>query len=551
MKIHVGQMNSTIGALESNREKIESIYRDGVSAGAQIVLVPELAITGYPPRDLLDKRMFVDANLGIRDALVAMTGETALVFGCVEPSELPVGKPLRNVAVVAQGGRVVHRQVKSLLPTYDVFDELRYFEPSSGVTVMELFGKRIGVSVCEDYWFADEQNGRRLYSTNPVEPLARGGAEILLNISASPFNVGKREARFRLFRDIALEYRLPIVYCNQVGGNDELLFDGGSVVIGADGATVWCGRSFVEESATVRLSGAPCEAVRPMSEVEEIGGALVLGLRDYARKCGFSRAVIGLSGGIDSAVVATLAAEALGAANVTAIAMPSQFSSEGSVVDARELAENLGIAMLVIPIAGIYGSYRGQFDTMFGDSAFDVTDENVQARIRGNLLMAWSNKTGALVVTTGNKSEMAVGYCTLYGDMAGGLSLLGDVYKTTVYQLAGWLNRDRRIIPRSTIEKAPSAELRPNQTDQDSLPPYTVLDAILKLYIEELHDADQIIAEGFERALVEKVTRLVDGAEFKRQQAAPTIRVTTKAFGSGRLMPIAQRWHKEKWKFIE
>jgi NAD+ synthetase len=551
MKIHVGQMNSTVGAIESNREKIEAIYRDGVEAGAQIVLVPELAVTGYPPRDLLDRKMFVDANLGVRDRLAAMTGETALVFGCVEPSEIPVGKPLRNVAVVAQGGRIVHRQFKTLLPTYDVFDELRWFEPADGVSVMRLFGRTIGVSVCEDYWFADEQKGRRLYSVNPVEPLARGGAEILLNISASPFNVGKREARFRLFRDIAVRYRLPLVYCNQVGGNDELLFDGGSVAISAEGATVWCARSFVEESAMVRLSGAPCEAVPPMSEVEEISGALVLGLRDYARKCGFSRAVIGVSGGIDSAVVAALAVEALGAENVTAISMPSQFSSEGSVADARALCENLGIAMLVVPIADIYRAYRTQFDTMFGDSTFDVTDENVQARIRGNLLMAWSNKTGALLVTTGNKSELAVGYCTLYGDMAGGLSLLGDVYKTTVYQLAEWLNREREIVPRATLDKPPSAELRPNQTDQDSLPPYSVLDAILKLYIEELHDADQIIDEGYERALVERVTRLVDGAEFKRQQAAPTIRVTTKAFGSGRLMPIAQRWHKEKWKFIK
>jgi NAD+ synthetase len=550
MKIHVGQMNSTVGALDSNRKKIEAIYRDGVAAGADIVLVPELAVTGYPPRDLLDKKMFVDANLGVRDGLAAMTGETALLFGCVEPSEIAVGKPLRNVAIVAHRGRIVHRQAKTLLPTYDVFDELRWFEPATGVAAMELFGRKIGVSVCEDYWFADERNGRRLYALNPVEPLAKEGAEILLNISASPFNVGKREARFRLFRDIAVRYARPIVYCNQVGGNDELLFDGGSVVISAAGETVWCARSFVEESALVRLEGTPCDAVHPLSEVEEIAGALVLGLRDYARKCGFTRAVIGVSGGIDSAVVATLAVEALGAENVTGIAMPSQFSSEGSVEDARALCANLGMRMLVVPIEAIYTAYREQFDGMFGDTSFDVTDENVQARIRGNLLMAWSNKTGALLVTTGNKSELAVGYCTLYGDMAGGLSLLGDVYKTTVYQVAAWLNRDRELIPRSTIEKPPSAELRPNQTDQDSLPPYPVLDAILKLYIEQLHDADRIVADGYDRALVERVTRLVDGAEFKRQQAAPTIRVTTKAFGSGRLMPIAQRWHKEKWKFM-
>ncbi|HSN69263.1 MAG TPA: NAD+ synthase, partial [Thermoanaerobaculia bacterium] len=505
---------------------------------------PELAVTGYPPRDLLDKKMFIDANLGVRDRLAAMTGETALLFGCVEPSEIPVGKPLRNVAIVAHRGRIVHRQVKTLLPTYDVFDELRWFEPAGGVAPMELFGRKIGVSVCEDYWFADEQQGRRLYSLNPVEPLARAGAEVLLNISASPFNVGKRAARFRLFRDIAVRYRLPIVYCNQVGGNDELLFDGGSVVISAEGTTVWCARSFVEESALVRLSGTPCDAVQPLSEVEEIAGALVLGLRDYAHKCGFSRAVIGVSGGIDSAVVATLAVEALGAENVTAIAMPSQFSSEGSVTDARALCANLGIAMLVVPIADIYGAYRAQFDTMFGDATFDVTDENVQARIRGNLLMAWSNKTGALVVTTGNKSELAVGYCTLYGDMAGGLSLLGDVYKTSVYKLAEWLNREREIIPRSTIDKPPSAELRPNQTDQDSLPPYPVLDAILEAFIEEDLSVGEIVARGFDKATVGRVLDLVKRNEYKRRQAPPGVRVSRRAFGRDWRYPITNGYKR-------
>ncbi|MGH9456284.1 MAG: NAD+ synthase [Thermoanaerobaculia bacterium] len=551
MKIFIAQLNPTVGALESNRAAIARAYEEGVAAGAEIVMVPELAVTGYPPRDLLDKSLFVRANLEVRDALAAMTGPAALIFGCVEPNENAWGKPLRNVAIVAQNGRVVHRQAKTLLPTYDVFDELRYFEPGSAVSVVELFGRKVGVSVCEDYWFEDEMRGRRLYGANPVEPLARGGADVLLNISASPFNIGKRAARFTLFRRIAKQYAVPVVYCNQVGGNDQLLFDGASVVLDPEGRPVWCGPSFVEETILVSLEGPPCEAVAPMTVVEEIGGALLLGLRDYVRKCGFRDVVIGLSGGIDSAVTAALAVEALGVENVTGLAMPSQFSSEGSVEDARALAANLGIRLVTVPIADIYGAYRHQFDAMFGDEVFDVTDENVQARIRGNLLMAWSNRTGAMVVTTGNKSELAVGYCTLYGDMAGGLSLLGDVYKTKVYELAAWINREREIIPRSSIEKVPSAELRPNQTDQDSLPPYPALDAILELYIEKQSDVDEIVSAGHDRALVEKIARMVDGAEYKREQAAPTIRVSTKAFGSGRVMPLAQRWQTEKWRFVE
>ncbi|HUP63739.1 MAG TPA: NAD+ synthase [Thermoanaerobaculia bacterium] len=550
LKVFVGQINPTVGALESNCRKIEDAYRAGVEAGADIVMVPELAVTGYPPRDLLDKKMFIDANLEIRDRLAKLTGSTALLFGCVERNEKSWGKAVRNVAILAHEGKIVHRQVKSLLPTYDVFDELRYFEPAESTSIIEIFGRKIGISICEDYWFEDELNGRRLYGSNPVEPLARAGAEILLNISASPFNVGKRESRFNLFREIARRHSIPVVYVNQVGGNDELLFDGASIVIDDQGRTVWCGESFSEQLALVRLAGIPCDAVTPLSPIEEVGGALLLGLKDYARKCGFSKAVVGVSGGIDSAVVAALVAEALGAENLTTISMPSQFSSEGSVTDARALAEALAVEFHIVPIAAIYDSYRARFDELFGDKTFDVTDENVQARIRGNILMAFSNKTGALVVTTGNKSELAVGYCTLYGDMAGGLSLLGDVYKTTVYELARWINREREIVPLATITKPPSAELRPDQTDQDSLPPYDLLDAILKLYIEELRDVDEIIAAGFDRAVVENVAKLVDGAEFKRQQAAPTIRVSSKAFGSGRQMPIAERWKREKWKFI-
>ncbi len=432
-----------------------------------------------------------------------------------------------------------------LLPTYDVFDELRYFEPGENVSIVEIAGRRVGVVICEDFWFDDEVAGRKLYCRNPVDELARQGAEVFLNISASPFNAGKRRARHELFSRIAQRYDAPLVYVNQVGGNDELLFDGSSIVFDKTGQTIFCAPAFEEHTALVHLQGSPCEMAMSIGTEEEIGRGLILGLRDYIRKCGFKQVVIGLSGGIDSALTAAIAAEALGKENVTGIAMPSQFSSKGSVDDARTLAENLGIAFHIVPIADIYAPYEQATDALFGEHKFDTTNENIQARIRGNILMAWSNRTGAMVLSTGNKSELAVGYCTLYGDMAGGLALLGDVYKTMVYRVARWLNRERELIPESTMTKAPSAELRPNQTDQDTLPPYDVLDGILKLYIEEWMEVDDIVAAGFDRALVQRVLKMVDSAEFKRRQAAPTIRVSEKAFGSGRDMPIAQRWRRE------
>jgi len=545
MKIFIGQINPTVGALSSNAELIRRAYDDGVRAGADVVMVPELAVVGYPPLDLLDRTVFVDAALAVRDQLAAMTGDTALIFGCVTRNESWCGKPFHNTAVVAQNGRIVHQQHKALLPTYDVFDELRYFEPVTNVRAIDLCGRRVGVSICEDFWFDDEILGTKLYCHNPVDQLARQGAEVLLNISASPFNAGKRKARYDLFAEIARRYEVPMVYVNQIGGNDELLFDGSSIVIDKSGKTIYCAPAFEEHRALVHLHGAPCESVLALGKEEEIGRGLILGLRDYIRKCGFKDVVIGLSGGIDSAVCAALAVEALGAEHVTGIAMPSRFSSQGSIDDARTLAVNLGIAFHVVPIDDIYQPYERAFNDLFGVEKFDITNENVQARIRGNILMAWSNRIGAMVVSTGNKSEMAVGYCTLYGDMAGGLALLGDVYKTMVYRVAAWLNREREAIPQSSITKPPSAELRPNQTDQDTLPPYDVLDGILKLYIEAWKEVDEIAAAGYDRALVERILRLVDTNEFKRRQAAPTIRVSTKAFGSGRQMPIAQRWRRE------
>jgi NAD+ synthase (glutamine-hydrolysing) len=545
MKIYIGQINPTVGALQSNAELIRKAYDDGVKAGADVVMVPELAVTGYPPRDLIDREVFISSALEVRDALAARTGDTALIFGCITRSEAWCGKPLHNTAVVAQNGRIVHEQHKSLLPTYDVFDELRYFEPAKGGKAIQLAGARVGISICEDFWFDDEILGTKLYCENPVDDLARQDVEVILNISASPFNAGKRKSRYDIFSEIAKRYRVPLVYVNQVGGNDELLFDGSSIVINAGGETIFCAPAFQEHASLIELRGERCDSVLALGEEEEIGLGLTLGLRDYIRKCGFKDVVVGLSGGIDSAVTAAIAVEALGAEHVTGIAMPSHFSSQGSIDDARALAENLGIAFHVVPIQPLYQPYHSAFADLFGVDKFDITNENVQARIRGNIVMAWSNRTGAMVVSTGNKSELAVGYCTLYGDMAGGVALLGDVYKTMVYRVARWLNRSRAVIPESSISKPPSAELRPDQTDQDTLPPYDMLDEILKLYIEEWKEIDEITAAGFDRELVERILKLVDTNEFKRRQAAPTIRVSQKAFGSGRQMPIAQRWRRE------
>lgn len=550
MRIYIGQINPTVGAIRSNAELIRGAYENGVKAGADVVMVPELAVTGYPPRDLLDREVFVSAALEVRDSLAAMTGAVPLIFGCITRNASWCGKPLHNAAIVAQNGRVILEQHKSLLPTYDVFDELRYFEPGRSIGVVDIAGMRAGIAICEDFWFDDEILGTKLYCRNPVDELVRQGAEVILNISASPFNAGKRLARYELFSRIATRYGVPLVYVNQVGGNDELLFDGSSIVIDREGRTIFCAPAFEENATLVRLHGTPCESVLALEEDEEIGRALILGLRDYIRKCGFNDVVIGLSGGIDSAVTAAIAVEALGGEHVTGIAMPSQFSSRGSIDDARALAENLGIAFHVVPIAPVYEPYERALDELFAGHKFDITNENVQARIRGNILMAWSNRTGAMVVSTGNKSELAVGYCTLYGDMAGGLALLGDVYKTMIYRVARWLNRDRAVIPESTMTKPPSAELRPNQTDQDSLPPYDELDAILKLYIEEWKEVDEIAAAGFDRDLVARILKLVDTNEFKRRQAAPTVRVSNKAFGSGRQIPIAQRWRREPAKDV-
>ncbi|HEX6642835.1 MAG TPA: NAD+ synthase, partial [Thermoanaerobaculia bacterium] len=479
MKVYIAQLNPTVGALTANADKIRDAYAAGVRAGADVVVATELAVTGYPPRDLLDRPYFIQAAAEVKDALAEMTGETTLIFGCPVRNTQWCGKPLHNAAIIARGGTILLEQHKTLLPTYDVFDEMRYFEPGRTVRCVEIAGQRVGVSICEDFWFDDEIFGTKLYCRNPVDELARQGAELFLNISASPFNAGKRRARWEIFSRIAQRYDAPLVYVNQVGGNDELLFDGSSIVFDKTGQTIYCAPAFEEHGSLVHLQGSPCEMVLSLGEEEEIARALILCARDYIRKCGFTDVVLGLSGGIDSALTAAIAVEALGPEHVTGIAMPSQFSSQHSVDDARALAQNLGIAFHVVPIADIYAPYERELEALFDEKKFDTANENVQARIRGNILMAWSNRTGALVLTTGNKSELAVGYSTLYGDMVGGFALLKDVFKTDVYRLAEHLNEraGREVIPRTTIERAPSAELREDQRDSDSLGDYDTLDA--------------------------------------------------------------------------
>ncbi|HUR81556.1 MAG TPA: NAD(+) synthase, partial [Thermoanaerobaculia bacterium] len=404
MKVFIGQINSTVGALTANAGLIRKAYDEGVRAGADVVMVPELAVTGYPPRDLLDRPYFIERALEVRDALAAMTGDTTLIFGCPIRNEHWCGKPLHNAAIVARNGKILLEQTKVLLPTYDVFDELRYFEPGREVHLVEIAGKRAGVTICEDFWFDDEVFGKKLYCGNPVDDLARQGAEVLLNISASPFNAGKRRARWEIFSDIARRYDVPLVYVNQIGGNDELLFDGSSIVFDRTGQTIFCAPAFEEHNTLVHLTGSPCESILSLGEEEEIGRGLILGLRDYIRKCGFKDVVIGLSGGIDSALTAAIAAEALGSDRVTGIAMPSQFSSQHSIEDVRALASNLGISFHLVPISPIYAPYETAIDALFGEHEFDTTNENVQARIRGNILMAFSNRNGAMVLSTGNKS---------------------------------------------------------------------------------------------------------------------------------------------------
>ena len=540
MKIGFAQINPTIGDLRGNCELIARAYERLVAAGAELVLTPELAITGYPPQDLVLKSRFVPENLAIVEKLHAQAGETALLVGFVDRNE-GRGKPFRNAAALLERGKPIRKTYKSLLPTYDVFDEERYFQPAEAVEPLLVRGKKIGVTICEDIW-TEHYLPRPLYDCEPVRSLVEQGAEIIVNLSSSPFSLHKPAIRFEMVAGLARAHQRPICYCNLIGGNDQLVFDGNSFAVNSAGKVIAQLAAFREDERVVDTDLSSTIEFHEGKTQEQIFAALSLGVRDYCRKCNFRSAVIGLSGGVDSAVTAVIAADALGAGNVTGVCMPSPYSSRGSIEDARLLARNLGIKLFEIPITDAFQVFKAQFNETFKGLPENETEENMQPRLRAMTLMALSNRFGHLVLSTGNKSELSVGYCTLYGDMAGGLAVISDVPKTMIYEVARWINRDCEIIPTSTIEKAPSAELKPNQKDQDTLPPYDILDQILHLYVEENLSARDIIARGFDEKTVRWVQRRVDLNEYKREQAAPGLKVTSRAFGIGRKMPIAQRY---------
>ncbi len=544
MKIALAQLNTTVGDLVGNEVRILAAYQRGVAGGVDLVVCPELATTGYPPRDLLLKPHFVAQNLAVLERLAAATGKTGLLVGFVGNNHGRPGRGLTNSVALLQQGKVIEVRTKMLLPTYDVFDEDRYFDPAESNEPFTFNGQRIGVTVCEDLWNDEDFWRERRYRRNPAGDLARSGADLLVNVSASPWHLGKNTTRREMLSSLAAKTRCPLVYCNLVGGNDELVFDGASLVFDGLGRLVTQGALFAEDWLVVDTRQMRAISPPVATDEEMLYRALVLGLRDYLHKCGFKSVVLGLSGGIDSALTAVIAVEALGAENVRGVSLPSQYSSQGSLDDARVLAENLGIRYDVIPIQPAFAAVKGQMKDAFAGLPEDTTEENIQARLRGVILMGLSNKFGSLLLTTGNKSELAVGYCTLYGDMCGGLAVISDVPKTMVYRLANWVNRKLEIIPAASITKPPSAELRPNQTDQDSLPPYDVLDAILEEYVVKCRPAAEIIAAGFEVAAVQRVVKLIDATEYKRRQAAPGLKVTSKAFGVGRRIPIAQRWRE-------
>ena len=561
MKIGFAQINSTVGDVSGNCDLIMGAYERLAAAGAELVLTPELAISGYPPQDLLFKSRFVPENLATLEKLHAHVGDTALLVGFVDRNE-ERGKPFRNAAALLEGGKPIRKTSKSLLPTYDVFDEERYFQPAERVEPFVVRGKKIGVTICEDIW-TEHYLPRPLYDCEPVRSLVEQGAGIIVNLSSSPFSLHKPAIRYEMVAGLAHAHQRPICYCNLVGGNDQLVFDGNSLAVNAAGDLIAQLAAFREDERIVDTDSTAVIKFHEGKTPEELFAALSLGVRDYFHKCNFHSAVIGLSGGVDSAVTAVIAVDALGAENVTGVSMPSQYSSRGSIDDARALACNLGIKLLEIPIGEAFKVFKSQFKEIFKGLPENETEENMQPRLRAMTLMALSNKFGHLVLSTGNKSELAVGYCTIYGDMAGGLAVISDVPKTMVYELARWINSDygprsdyRRdppsvaaatsgvagIIPRSTIVKPPSAELKPNQKDQDTLPPYEILDQILQLYVEENLSARDIIARRFDEKTVRWIQRRVDLNEYKREQAAPGLKVTSRAFGLGRKMPIAQRY---------
>jgi NAD+ synthase (glutamine-hydrolysing) len=544
MKIALAQVNTTVGDFAGNAGRIVKYARYAKDRSADLVVFPELALCGYPPRDLVERPDFIRRNEQELARLAAALPDIPAVVGFVGKSKAREGKSVSDAAALLRGGKVEFEYIKILLPFYDVFDESRYFEPGDALGLFKLGHVRAAITICEDIWNDKNFWRERLYSRDPAAETVAAGAQIVLNIASSPFNTEKIRVRHDMLQTFAREHRVPVVYVNHVGGNDQLIFDGSSMAFNGRGELCARAKSFEEDLVVFDTEDGQREIHDgPATEIEAIHRALLVGTRDYVAKCGFKRVIIGLSGGIDSSLVATLAVDAIGPENVLGVGMPGPYSSPGSLRDAEALARNLGIDFRVIPITATFESYLSTLDAAFEGRPRDVTEENIQARIRGNILMALSNKFGALVLSTGNKSELAVGYCTLYGDMAGGLSVIADVPKTMVYQLAHYVNRADGRIPQACLDKAPTAELRMNQTDQDTLPPYNVLDAILKAYIEEKMSAEEIIAQRkFDAELVRETIRRVNAAEYKRQQAAPALKVTAKAFGMGRRYPIAQKF---------
>jgi len=547
MRIALAQINPTVGDLPGNVERMERFAREAAAHSAQVVVFPELSITGYPPRDLVEKTSFLDANESALQALAAATAglDLSIICGYVGRSMAETGKRAMNSAAVLDAGKVIFRQSKMLLPNYDVFDEARYFRPAEREFLCPLRGRSTALTICEDAWNDRQYWKQRLYSRDPVEELFGAGAEMMVCINASPYNMGKRSIRQDIYRAAARRYQKPVIYVNQVGGNDQLVFDGSSFAMNPHGEVIASARSFDEDLVLCDVDAGTGDRHNNFTdECEAVYEALVLGTRDYIRKCGFSRVLIGLSGGIDSSLTAVIAVEAVGKENVTGVGMPGPFSSDHSLIDAREMAKRLGIRFEVISINAVCEQFERELEPLFRGLPRDVTEENLQSRARGVTLMAISNKTGALVLTTGNKSELAVGYCTLYGDMCGGLAVISDVPKTLVYQLSRIGNRRHHgAIPERVFTKAPSAELSPDQKDTDSLPPYDILDPILEAYVEQYQPSHEIAEKlKLDPTLVQGIVNKVDRNEYKRQQAAPGLKVTTKAFGIGRRMPIAQRY---------
>jgi NAD+ synthetase len=541
MKIALAQINPTVADFEGNAEKILDSALKARDLGCDLVVFSEMAVCGYPPRDLLEKEAFVSANAAHVGKLVESIKGIGVICGLAEKNQGEEGNPLYNSAVLFEDGVILHKAHKRLLPTYDVFDETRYFEPGTQFEAFSYKGCRIGLTVCEDVWSDTDYFTRRLYSVDPVARIMEAGAEVIINVSASPFHMGKREIKWEMLGDIARKYQVPLIYVNQVGGNDSVLFDGLSVAFDETGRMVARASDF-EEDLVVFDTQKPQGDLHPISEsdTESLLNALLMGTRDYSRKCGFKKVLVGLSGGIDSALTVSIAAQALGKENVLGVFMPSQYTSAENFEDTKALARHLGIELIQIPIEGVFEKFLQELKPVLGDVTTEVTGQNIQARIRGTLLMALSNKHGSLLLSTGNKSELAVGYCTLYGDMSGGLAVISDVPKNLVYELARFINKEKEVIPGRILEKPPSAELKPDQLDQDDLPPYDVLDGILKAYIEENKGADEIVAEGFDRDVVREIVWRIERNEYKRHQAPPGLKVTTKSFGYGRRYPMAR-----------